>query len=344
MKKLWLFILWLFAVFFVWNFTHANDYEYKNLNISAHILEDWTVDITEKFTADFFVNKHGIIRTIPLNYTVAWDQFHIDISNINVEWQTFTTNQTDTEREIKIWDSDKTVIWEQSYPISYTTYGLIKNFSGMWYSELYWNLVWNDFDTNINKVKAVIYLPKTYTGFSSSDFLITVDWSKTSVYDFQWRFDRSHWDRIIITYDEWLDAYQWITLAIKFPNNYFEFDHEKQAWLIGKATNDYLYYEDANSVVATPIVDEMISNDVAKHDTEELDLLSEEPIEDTTHEEESKPSTYTITSNNYVSSWPKPKLNGNYEYEYTNLDITANILQDGTINVNENFTADFHLH
>jgi hypothetical protein len=45
----------------------------------------------------------------------------------------------------------------------------------MGYSELYWNLVGYDFDTNINKVRAVIYLPKDYTGFSSDDFLITTD-------------------------------------------------------------------------------------------------------------------------------------------------------------------------
>ena len=352
MKKFWLFILWLFTLFFVWNFTQANDYEYTNLNITANIWEDGTVDVKETFKANFHVNKHGIIRSIPLNYSVGWNDFHIDISNIDVEWQTFTTDQSDTEREIKIWDANKTVIWEQIYPISYTTYGLIKNFSGMGYAELYRNLVGYDFDTNIDNVKAVIYLPKAYTGFSASDFLITTDWSTKTVEEFKWRVNRSHWNRIIITYDKWLSAYEWITLAIKFPNNYFNFDHEKQAWLIGKATNDYLYYEDVNPVVATPIVDEVISNVVdevvsdndSETDVEELDSLAEEPVEDVAHEEETKPSTYRVTSNNYVSSWPKPQLNSNYEYEFTNLDITADILQDGTINVNENFTADFHVN
>ena len=344
MKKIWLFILWLFTLFFAWNITQANDYEYTNLNITANILEDGTIDVKEIYKANFFVSKHWIIRNIPLNYSVGWSDFHIDISNIDVEWQTFTTDQSDTERKIKIWDADKTVIWEQTYPISYTTYGLIRNFSGMWYAELYWNLVWNQFDTNIDNVKAVIYLPKTYTGFSASDFLITTDWKTTSVQDFQWRVNRSHWDRIIITYDKWLSAYEWITLAIKFPNNYFNFDHEKQAWLIGKVTNDYMYYEDANPIVATSIVSEDIPDNSIESDNEELNLSSEELIEDAAHEEENKSNTHRVTSNNYVSSWEKPKLNGNHEYEYTNLDITANVLQDGTINVNENFTADFHVN
>ena len=32
------------------------------------------------------------------------------------------------------------------------------------------------------------------------------------------------------------------------------------------------------------------------------------------------------------------------DYEYTNLDIIANILNDGTIDVNENFTANFFVN
>ena len=228
MKKLWLLILWLFTIFFAWNFTHATEYEYKNLSITAHILEDWTVNVTEKYTADFFVSKHGIIRTIPLNYTVAWNQFHIDISNVNVEWKTFTTNTSNWEVSIKIWDADKTIIWEQIYPISYSTYWLIRNFGWMWYAELYWNLVWYDFDTNIGSVRAEITLPKV-NNFTENDFLITTDWRETTVSNFEWKVDWSQWDKIIITYDKTLPAFEWITLAIKFPNDYFEFNNSKQS-------------------------------------------------------------------------------------------------------------------
>jgi hypothetical protein len=40
------------------------------LDITANILVDGTIDVKEDFTADFFVSKHGIIRDIPLNYSV----------------------------------------------------------------------------------------------------------------------------------------------------------------------------------------------------------------------------------------------------------------------------------
>lgn len=244
MKKFWIFILWLCSLSLVWNFTQANnEYEYTNLDITANILIDGTINVKENFTANFFTQKHGIIREIPLNYTVWWkkilnftlwwDDFHIDVSNINVQWKKFTTSKNNWEIEIKIWDANKTVIGKQKYPISYTTYWLIRNFSGMWYAELYWNLVWYDFDTNIKKVKAELILPKVYTWFTADDFLITTDWKTTSVKDFWWTVNWKNWDKIIITYDKWLPAYQWITLAIKFPNDYFKFDHNKQANLVG---------------------------------------------------------------------------------------------------------------
>ena len=236
MKKIWILILWLCSIFLVWNFTQAKDYEYTNLSITANILEDWTIKVNEDFTANFFVSKHWIIRDIPLNYSVEWKDFHIEVSDIRVPWKNFTTSKNNWNIEIKIGDADRTIIWEQNYPISYTTYGLIRNFSWMWYAELYWNLVGYDFDTNINKVRAELILPKIYTWFTKDDFLITTDGTTKTIDWFAWRVNRSKWDRIIITYDKWLPAYQWITLTIKFPNNYFKFDHDRQSGLIGHTT------------------------------------------------------------------------------------------------------------
>jgi len=237
MKKIWLFILWLCSLFFAWNFTRASDYEYTNLNITANILNDGTIDVNEDFTANFFVNKHWIIRDIPLNYSVWWKDFHIEVSNIGVQWKNFTTSKNNGNIEIKIWDADRTVVWEQSYPISYSAYWLIRNFSWMGYAELYWNLVWYDFDTNINNVRATLILPKIYTWFTKDDFLITTDWKSKTIDWFEWSVDWSRWDRIIITYDKWLSAFHGITLAIKFPNGYFQFDHNRQTSLIKEVSS-----------------------------------------------------------------------------------------------------------
>ncbi len=216
---------------FVCNFTHAMDYEYKSLDIQADVKIDGTIDVSETFIANFFKNKHGIIRFIPLNYTVGGTDFHVDLDYIRVDWNKFSTYVEDGGMNIKIWDPNVELKWEKTYPIFYSVYWLIRNFAWMWYHELYWNIVWYDFDTSINKVRAEIKLPKKYK-FSSEDFLITSNWKTMSVWDFQWDIDRTSWDKIIITYNKKLNAGEWITLAIKFPNDYFIFDHERQASLL----------------------------------------------------------------------------------------------------------------
>ena len=219
------------------NFTNAKDYEFTNLDINADVLIDWTINVLETYTANFFVKKHGIFRTIPLNYSVQGNKFHIDISDIKVNGKKYTTSRNKWEWTIKIWDPDKYEHWKVVYPISYSTYWLIRNFSWMWYSELYWNVVWDKFDTNIWNVTVSINLPKTYTWFKAADFLITADGITKSVKDFKWTVDRSQWNKIVITYNKWLSAYQWITLSVKFPNNYFMFDDKKQSKLIGDSKN-----------------------------------------------------------------------------------------------------------
>ncbi len=230
--KYCLLFVWINISLFAFSFTNAKDYEYKNLDIVADVKIDWTIDVTEEFTTNFFVNKHWIIRTIPLNYSVWWKDFHINLSNINVRLDNFSVSNNNWVCEIKIWDANKTIIWEHIYPISYSVYWLIRNFSWMWYSELYWNLVWYDFDTNIDKVKAVINLPLNVEWFKKEDIQITTNWKTTSINDFEWKVDLSNHSKIVITYDKKLSPYQGITLWVKFPNNYFVFDHDKQAALI----------------------------------------------------------------------------------------------------------------
>ena len=143
-------MLYIWITLIIWNFSYAKDYEFKNLDIQANIKIDWTIDIQETFTTNFLESRHWIIRIIPLNYSVKWEKFHINVSDVYVKWSKFTTYKKDWNIEIKIWDANRFVYWEEIYPISYATYWLIRNFSWMWYSELYWNLVGYDIDTKID--------------------------------------------------------------------------------------------------------------------------------------------------------------------------------------------------
>ena len=257
-RKFWLIILWISWAFLIWNFTQAKDYEYTDLDIKADVKIDWTIDVTETFTTNFLKKKHWIVRFIPLNYTVEDSDFHIDLDYIRVDWNKFTTYNEDWGINIKIWDPNVEIIWKKVYPIFYSVYWLIRNFAWKWYHELYWNLVWYDFDTNINRVKAEIKLPKIYNWFSNNDFLITTDGKTTTVEDFDWIIDRSAWDKIIISYNKRLDAREWITLAIKFPKDYFTFDHDKQAnllWHIGSNWNSSNSYSSSSSFLSNILSD-----------------------------------------------------------------------------------------
>jgi len=234
-KKIFWFLI--FIITFIWSSiisTEAKDYEYKNLEVTANILEDWTINVNEEYTADFFVDKHWIIRNINKNYNVDWADFHIELSNINVSWKNFITTENDWEVSIKIWDANISVIWEQLYDISYNVYWLIRNFSWMWYAELYRNIVGSKFDTNFNNFSAELNLPKAYTWFKDDDFILSVNDTKYNAKNFPWEVDYSNWDKIIIKYDKWLPAKHGLKLSIKFPNDYFVFNHERQGSLLWK--------------------------------------------------------------------------------------------------------------
>ena len=246
LKKLSLFVLSAFMLM-MWSILTAKDYEFVSLDVNADLQIDWTIDVTETFVTNFLKSKHGIIRTIPLNYTVDNTKFHIDLDYIRVDWNKFTTYYDTNWLNIKIWDPNRNIKWEKIYPISYTVYWLVRNFAWLWYSELYRNIVWYDFDTNINKVKAEIILPKSYNWFVSDDFLITVDWNASSIRDFNGTIDWTSWNRITITYNGKLDAWEWITLAIKFPKDYFMFDHDKQSNLLWYVDYNWLSFSNSSS-------------------------------------------------------------------------------------------------
>ena len=222
-----------------WNLAFAQEFDVTNYDINAKIRIDGTIDVNEKIDVNFYQHMHGIERFFPKYYNVGDMEFQINYNNIEVIGDNYQNFNEYGEVYTRIGDADKTIIWDHQYNIDYSTYGLIRNFSWMWYSELYWNVVWYDWWNNINKVKIQISLPKPYTWFTNDDFLISAGYSNTtSINEFEWKIS---WDEnnIYITYDKPLPPYKWITLAVKFPNNYFEYDHEKQADLFVWYTRDY---------------------------------------------------------------------------------------------------------
>ena len=226
------FLIWFFGIAFA-------NLEFTNYQVLWDIQIDWTINVRENIDAYFSDSMHGIKREIPYFYSVDDTEFEVFIDDISVKDHHYEVSDNYDSVMIKIWDANTYVKWDQKYEIDYSMYWLIRNFSGMWYSELYWNIIWYERSNDIEKVQAELTLPKAYSWFTKDDFLIRAGYSdKSSIDDFDWTVTRDE-NKIYITYNHKLPSYEWITLAIRFPNDYFEFDHEKQASLLVRYTNDY---------------------------------------------------------------------------------------------------------
>ena len=218
----------VFSLFFA-NFADA--FTVEKYNLEWDILSDWTINVHEDIAVDFSDwALHWIERILSRKYTVLDTIFQVFYDNINVINDNFTTyNDYWWDTIVRIWDKDILLDWKHSYDINYSTYWLIKSFSWMWYSELYWNVIWYEWDAPIHSPKIIINLPKAYSWFTDEDFIISLWFNQYhNIHEFPWEF---LWDenKIYINYTWVLNRYQWITLSVKFPKDYFEFDHEKQA-------------------------------------------------------------------------------------------------------------------
>lgn len=227
-----LFLIWFFG------FTFA-DLEFTNYQILGQIQNDGTINVQENIDVHFFTQMHWIERMIPLTYTVQDTEFQVFVDNIDVSGYNYKIMDDYYDTNIRIWDADKYVYWDKKYEIDYSIYWLIRNFSGMWYSELYRNVVWYDRSNSIQNTQIELTLPKAYSWLTKDDFLITAWYSdKKTIDEFDWEVKRDE-NKIYITYNKKLDSYNWITLTVRFPNNYFEFDHERQASLLVWYTHDF---------------------------------------------------------------------------------------------------------
>lgn len=265
----------IFTIFstLIWflGFTFA-DLKFTNYQVLWDIQLDWTINVSENIDAYFSDKMHGIKREIPYYYTVNDTQFEIFIDDISVKDYHYEVSDNYDSVMIKIWDANTYVIGNQKYEINYSTYWLIRNFSGMWYSELYRNVIWYDWSNDIEKVQVELTLPKAYSWFTKDDFLISAGYTdKYSIDDFDGTVTRDE-NKIYITYNHRLPSYEWITLAVRFPNDYFEYNHDKQESLLVRYVNDY----NIENYKIDWIIDK--SGNITFQNEIELEVLNEDPI------------------------------------------------------------------
>ena len=156
--------------------TRDDGYTINNYDIIIKVKENNVLDITENINVNFNESRHGIYRTIPLFNTITrldgtTSKNKVQITNIKVN-EPYTKSIQNGKLNLQIGDPDRTITGPKTYSIYYD-YNLGKDPSKD-YDELYFNLIGNEWDTNINKVNFTINLPKEFDsdnlGFSTGKF------------------------------------------------------------------------------------------------------------------------------------------------------------------------------
>lgn len=164
MKKI--FLLTFFVVFFLFSKPAFADggWLINSFHSDISIQKTGRVDVTEKILVDFeSTPKHGIFRTIPYVYSSDSGKVYTNVEVISVlrdsQNEKYQIAQNDSNLEIKIGDTGKTIVGQHTYVINYSVVGILKGFSE--FDELYWNVSGNNWGVPINNVSAAVTLPES---------------------------------------------------------------------------------------------------------------------------------------------------------------------------------------
>lgn len=225
-----LFILSFILISFLPNNSYAvTDYVINSYDINVKVNENNTFDITETITANFYMRKHGIIRTIPLKNTIerldgSTSTNRVKITNLQVNNE-YSKSNSNGNLAIKIGNQDTYVTGLQKYVIKYT-YDIgvdpVKDAD-----EFYYNLIGTEWDTRISNVSFSITMPKEFDasslGFSSGRYGYT-DSNSVSY--------SVNGNTISGIYTDTLPAGNGLTVRLTLPDNYF----------VGARNNNTDYY------------------------------------------------------------------------------------------------------
>lgn len=202
---------------------YNNNYYIKHYNVDIEVRENNSYLITETIDAyfDAGANKHGIIRNIPLKNNIYREDgstgvTKANISNINVEGADFLTSEEGNNLSIRIGSRDIVVEGDVTYKISYI-YSIGRDILKD-KDEFYFNIIGDEWDTDINSVDFTVKFPKEFDysklGFSkgirSSDY--------TGIY---WRVEK---DVVYGYYHEVLPPYSALTMRLELPEGYFYYE------------------------------------------------------------------------------------------------------------------------
>jgi uncharacterized membrane protein YgcG len=145
----------------------AFDWEMNSFHSDIVINQDATIHVTETIEAEFFTEKRGIFRDIPIRYydeKRQADSIYINVLSVKDKngnpWEYLVTNEF-SYINIRIGNPEIYLTGEETYIIEYTVKGALGFFGD--HDELYWDVTGNDWFVPIHKTSATITLPSGAT-------------------------------------------------------------------------------------------------------------------------------------------------------------------------------------
>ena len=159
----------------IYDYEYLTNYDYviEKYNIDIVVNENNTFNITEDITALFREEKHGIIRSIPLQNEISRldgtvSKNRASVKKLKVD-NKYKKTKSDGYLKLQIGDARNTIIGKQDYKISYI-YNIGKDPLED-KDEFYFNIIGNEWDTIIGDITFKITMPKDFDasklGFSA---------------------------------------------------------------------------------------------------------------------------------------------------------------------------------
>ncbi|MDP2631452.1 MAG: DUF2207 domain-containing protein [Candidatus Uhrbacteria bacterium] len=161
------------------NAQSSSDWQVSSFDSNIEVKSDGSFLITETVVADFFLEKHGIFRNIPVVYENDFGIRHRTPFNLLSVLQDGKPAIYDLSRSganvvVRIGDPDITIEGRHEYKILYTVSRAMLYFSE--YDEIFWNVSGDDWEAPFLKATALVTLPqgadssqaKCYTGYFGS--------------------------------------------------------------------------------------------------------------------------------------------------------------------------------
>lgn len=197
------------------------DYYFESYDVSINVLENNTLEITEKISAYFNVGKHGIFRKIPTTNSVERADGSKGVTNAKVKNLSVSDNYDSyTEGNyyvVQIGDESRTVLGPHDYLISYS-YVMGKDI-GEGFDELYFNIIGDEWDTYIDNVTFHVTMPKEFDAERVGLSTGTYGTAGTGTIQYE-----VIGNEISGKVTKELEPYEALTLRLELPEGYFYFN------------------------------------------------------------------------------------------------------------------------